>query len=98
MGTTASMASQKGHKPSTTFRGPHSTIALFSLLAFLAPTSAWAGAEEPAPEAVRGCVSREGVYIYLSELSNPAAEDPKPLWDFCWYLGYDTEPTFPWLQ
>jgi len=50
------------------------------------------------PEVVRGCVSREGVYIYLSESSDPIAEDPKPLWDFYWYLGYDTEPTCPWLQ
>jgi len=50
------------------------------------------------PEIVRGCVSREGVYIYLSESSDPAPEDPEPLWDFYWYLGYDTEPTCPWLQ
>jgi hypothetical protein len=50
------------------------------------------------PEIARGCVSREGVYIYLSESIDPIAEDPKPLWDFYWYLGYDTEPTCPWLQ
>jgi hypothetical protein len=47
---------------------------------------------------LESCVSREGVYIYLSESIDPIAEDPKPLWDFYWYLGYDTEPTCPWLQ
>jgi hypothetical protein len=50
------------------------------------------------PEIAGGCVTGEGVSIYLSESSDPIAEDPKPLWDLYWYLGYDTEPTCPWLQ